>query len=423
MNPVEQIQQLVGYLNFHTMMYDEGNPLISDTDWDKAYFELQELGEGSNQFGINLAEAYTAYAAGWPDANKLPTSTKLVTNEMCATLKVVSMSGAEIVTIDAYSEDDNDAGFKLFTGNAITAKEGNNQYAISNMFDNAYLKATLDNATNPQKITYNNADYALSDGEYRATDKTDYFKKVGGVITYFYSETSVGMACTPDGTTLKFAIPTEIKNLYILGITSGSTAPAAWVNKASVDVVNKNVAGYNLFAKIYVPNADGGETEYQVYNPTYVEAAASTAVYTITEDFYVIKSTSGAVVVSKSDYATIYFNSNSGVSNQSKTSNIVTVYEMSSVEGETYKLLKKELATGSAGLSINEITTTSAGDNEIKISNNDLKAYKEETNSTAEYLYTTYKITYTTTVGSESISTTVTLNVRFEIPETFPVVS
>lgn len=43
MNPVEQIQQLIGYLNFHTMMYDEGNPLISDTDWDKAYFELQEL--------------------------------------------------------------------------------------------------------------------------------------------------------------------------------------------------------------------------------------------------------------------------------------------------------------------------------------------------------------------------------------------
>ena len=43
MNPIEQIQQLIGYLNFHTMMYDEGNPLISDTDWDKAYFELQEL--------------------------------------------------------------------------------------------------------------------------------------------------------------------------------------------------------------------------------------------------------------------------------------------------------------------------------------------------------------------------------------------
>lgn len=43
MNPVEQIQQLIGYLNFHIMMYDEGNPLISDTDWDKAYFELQEL--------------------------------------------------------------------------------------------------------------------------------------------------------------------------------------------------------------------------------------------------------------------------------------------------------------------------------------------------------------------------------------------
>ena len=43
MNPVEQIQHLIGYLNFHTMVYDKGNPLISDIDWDKAYFELQEL--------------------------------------------------------------------------------------------------------------------------------------------------------------------------------------------------------------------------------------------------------------------------------------------------------------------------------------------------------------------------------------------
>ncbi len=44
MNQVSnKIRELIEYLNFHTMMYDEGNPLISDADWDKAYFELQEL--------------------------------------------------------------------------------------------------------------------------------------------------------------------------------------------------------------------------------------------------------------------------------------------------------------------------------------------------------------------------------------------
>ena len=44
MNQVSsKIRELIEYLNFHTMMYDEGNPLISDTDWDKVYFELQEM--------------------------------------------------------------------------------------------------------------------------------------------------------------------------------------------------------------------------------------------------------------------------------------------------------------------------------------------------------------------------------------------
>ena len=29
---------LVDTLNFHTKLYDEGRPIISDEDWDKMYF-------------------------------------------------------------------------------------------------------------------------------------------------------------------------------------------------------------------------------------------------------------------------------------------------------------------------------------------------------------------------------------------------
>lgn len=43
MNPAEKIQQLIEYLNFHTRLYDEGKPIITDLEWDKKYFELQEL--------------------------------------------------------------------------------------------------------------------------------------------------------------------------------------------------------------------------------------------------------------------------------------------------------------------------------------------------------------------------------------------
>ena len=49
MNHIKRIQELIEYLNFHTKKYDEGKPLISDFEWDRAYFELQDL---ENRYSI-----------------------------------------------------------------------------------------------------------------------------------------------------------------------------------------------------------------------------------------------------------------------------------------------------------------------------------------------------------------------------------
>ena len=38
-----KIQELVDYLNYHTKLYDEGKPAITDAQWDDKYFELQEM--------------------------------------------------------------------------------------------------------------------------------------------------------------------------------------------------------------------------------------------------------------------------------------------------------------------------------------------------------------------------------------------
>ena len=38
-----RINELVAYLNYTTKMYDEGNPIISDQEWDDVYFELKKL--------------------------------------------------------------------------------------------------------------------------------------------------------------------------------------------------------------------------------------------------------------------------------------------------------------------------------------------------------------------------------------------
>jgi len=39
----EKMRQLIEQLNHYTHFYDMGNPLISDAEWDKLYFDLQEL--------------------------------------------------------------------------------------------------------------------------------------------------------------------------------------------------------------------------------------------------------------------------------------------------------------------------------------------------------------------------------------------
>lgn len=37
------MQELINYLNYHTKLYDEGKPNITDAQWDEKYFELQEM--------------------------------------------------------------------------------------------------------------------------------------------------------------------------------------------------------------------------------------------------------------------------------------------------------------------------------------------------------------------------------------------
>ena len=45
MKVFDKIFSLTKYLNDCTLAYDMGNPVISDTEWDKLYFELKKLEE------------------------------------------------------------------------------------------------------------------------------------------------------------------------------------------------------------------------------------------------------------------------------------------------------------------------------------------------------------------------------------------
>ena len=39
---INRIKELIDELNYHTKLYDEGNPILTDEQWDKLYFELEK---------------------------------------------------------------------------------------------------------------------------------------------------------------------------------------------------------------------------------------------------------------------------------------------------------------------------------------------------------------------------------------------
>lgn len=53
---LKRIKELIDLLNYHTELYDKGQTEISDTEWDKLYFELQNL---ENESGIYLPNSPT----------------------------------------------------------------------------------------------------------------------------------------------------------------------------------------------------------------------------------------------------------------------------------------------------------------------------------------------------------------------------
>ena len=51
-----EMQELVDKLNYYTKLYDEGNPAISDKEWDDMYFQLQDM---ERMTGVYLPDSPT----------------------------------------------------------------------------------------------------------------------------------------------------------------------------------------------------------------------------------------------------------------------------------------------------------------------------------------------------------------------------
>ena len=59
-NYKNEIRDLIDTLNLYTKYYDEGNPKISDTEWDNLYFKLVAL---ENKYNIYFEDSPMTYFA------------------------------------------------------------------------------------------------------------------------------------------------------------------------------------------------------------------------------------------------------------------------------------------------------------------------------------------------------------------------
>ena len=64
MNASKYIRKLIDFLNQNTKYYNEGKPHITDEDWDKVYFELEEcIAQLSGAFFISRDRAVRKLAS------------------------------------------------------------------------------------------------------------------------------------------------------------------------------------------------------------------------------------------------------------------------------------------------------------------------------------------------------------------------
>ena len=77
MNKAFEIQQLVRDLNEYTRLYDEGHPVISDKEWDRLYFKLEQL---EKETGLIYPDSPTN-TISYQVVNKLNKDLKLYKNK------------------------------------------------------------------------------------------------------------------------------------------------------------------------------------------------------------------------------------------------------------------------------------------------------------------------------------------------------
>lgn len=162
MDEFERISYLTDYLNQMTVKYDEGNPEISDKEWDNLYFELKALEEKTGIVMVNSPTQNIHYEVV-SHLRKVDHNHKMLSlaktkdwNEFLSYFKNKDVVG--MVKLDGLT-----CSLEYVDGNLVGAETRGNGLIGEDILHNAKVIPSI-----PKKISYR--DHLVVDGEIICTD-------------------------------------------------------------------------------------------------------------------------------------------------------------------------------------------------------------------------------------------------------------
>lgn len=164
MNQVlNKIRELIEYLNYHTKCYDEGHPEISDTEWDRYYFELQKL---ENKYSIYFNDSPTQ-SISYEVVNsleKVAHNHDMLSLEKTKALNEVKDFLGNVPYLAMCKMDGLTCSLKYENGELVSAETRGNGKVGENILHNAKVIPSI-----PKQIPY--TDTLIIDGEIICTKK------------------------------------------------------------------------------------------------------------------------------------------------------------------------------------------------------------------------------------------------------------
>ena len=163
MSKIETMQTLIAYLNVNTELYDKGTPIISDREWDDAYFQLVKLEEETNIVLPNSPTSKISYTV-MNELNKVIHNHPMLSLEKTKSLDAIQSFIGDKPFIAMCKMDGLTCTLRYLDGKLVSAETRGNGEEGEDILHNAQVVKSI-----PKTINYK--EELIIDGEIICTYK------------------------------------------------------------------------------------------------------------------------------------------------------------------------------------------------------------------------------------------------------------